>query len=190
MESGVHSSLHPNCHHQITYAKFNLKIYYPPPYEREIWHYGQANVDHIRKAINEFPWERSFENNSVNEKVNIFNTTIKNILSNYIPHETITCDDRDPPWINKNIKQLILEKNQAYKSYLWSNKSLQFLNQFQFLQTKLNSLIEESKEKYYVHLSKKLLDPQTSPKSYWSILKTFLNNKKIPLLHSTFITSI
>ena len=28
MESRVHSSLHPNCHHQITYAKFNLKIYY------------------------------------------------------------------------------------------------------------------------------------------------------------------
>ena len=89
MESGVHSSLHPNCHHQITYAKFNLKIYYPPPYEQEIWHYGKANADHIRKAINEFPQERSFENNSVNEKVNIFNANIKNILSNYIPHETL-----------------------------------------------------------------------------------------------------
>ena len=36
MESGVHTSLHKNCHHQIIYAKFNLKIYYPPPYEREI----------------------------------------------------------------------------------------------------------------------------------------------------------
>ena len=182
MESAVQSSLHRNCHHQITYAKFNLKIHYPPPYEREIWHYGKANDDHIRKAINEFPWERRFENNSVNEKVNILNTTIKNILSNYIPHETITCDDRDPPWINKNIKQLILEKNQASKSYLPSKKSLQFLNQFQFLQTKLNSLIEESKEKYYARLSKKLLDPQTSPKSYWSILKTFLNNGKIPCI--------
>ena len=32
----VHSSLHENCHHQITFAKFNLKIYYPPPYEREV----------------------------------------------------------------------------------------------------------------------------------------------------------
>ena len=40
----------------------------------------------------------------MNEKVSIFNATIKNILSNYIPHETITCDDRDPPWINKSIK--------------------------------------------------------------------------------------
>ena len=30
MEFGVHPSLHSNCHHQITYAKFNLKIHYPP----------------------------------------------------------------------------------------------------------------------------------------------------------------
>ena len=117
-----------------------------PPFEREIWHYEKANVDHIRKAITEFPWERKFENNSVDEKVNIFNPNIENILPKYIPHKTITCDDRDPPWINKNIKQLVPEKNQAYKSYLWSNKSLQFFNHFQFLQTKLNSLIGESKK--------------------------------------------
>ena len=39
MESGVHPSLHPYSHHQITYANFNLKIHYPPPYKREIWHY-------------------------------------------------------------------------------------------------------------------------------------------------------
>ena len=45
MESGVHSSLHANCHHHITFAKFNLKIHYPPPYEREVWHYQKANVE-------------------------------------------------------------------------------------------------------------------------------------------------
>ena len=26
--SGVNSSLHPNCHHQIVFSSFNLKIYY------------------------------------------------------------------------------------------------------------------------------------------------------------------
>ena len=35
VESGVHPSLHPNCHHQIVFAKFNLMISYPPPYSRE-----------------------------------------------------------------------------------------------------------------------------------------------------------
>ena len=100
MESGVHSSLHENCHLQITDAKFNLKIYYPPPYEQEVWHYQKANIGNIRKAIGEFPWERHFANSDVNEKVYLFNKTIKNVISSYIPHETIVCSDRDSAWIN------------------------------------------------------------------------------------------
>ena len=35
MESGVYSSLYPNCHHEITSGKFNLKIHHSPPYERK-----------------------------------------------------------------------------------------------------------------------------------------------------------
>ena len=54
IESELHSTLHPNGHHEIVYAKFNLKIYYPPPYERETWHYEKTSVDHIRMSIDEF----------------------------------------------------------------------------------------------------------------------------------------
>ena len=36
MESGVYSSLHPSCHHQKIFAKFNLYILYPPPYETTV----------------------------------------------------------------------------------------------------------------------------------------------------------
>ena len=42
MNSGGHSSLHPNCHHQILHAKFNLKLFYPHSYEQVIWHYLSA----------------------------------------------------------------------------------------------------------------------------------------------------
>ena len=51
MESGVHFSLHANCHHHITFAKLNLKIDYPSPYEREVWHYQKVNVDQIRQVL-------------------------------------------------------------------------------------------------------------------------------------------
>ena len=43
----------------------------------------------------------------------MFNKTIKDIMSNYIPYETNICNDRDPPSINRDIKQLILDKNYA-----------------------------------------------------------------------------
>ena len=52
LESGVHHSLHQNCQHQIIFARFNLKVYYPSPYERIIFHYSQTNADRIEQAIN------------------------------------------------------------------------------------------------------------------------------------------
>ena len=104
------SSLHNVC-------KFNLKINYPPPYEREVWNYQKTNVDQIRQAICEFPWDNRFANISVNEQVQLFTQTFQNIISNYIPHETITCDDRDAPWIDEKIQKLVLHKNRAFNAY-------------------------------------------------------------------------
>ena len=125
MSSGIHSSLHQNCHHQIKFAKFNLKVHYPPLYEREVWHFKKVNTDHIKRAINGLPWKRSFGNLDINDKVHLFNKTIRNILSNFILHETITFDDRDPPWMNNRVKHLINGKNAIYKNYLKNNKSNQ-----------------------------------------------------------------
>ena len=34
----------------------------PPPCECEIWHYNQVNIDHIRKAVDLFPWEKALRN--------------------------------------------------------------------------------------------------------------------------------
>ena len=48
--------------------------------------------------------------------------------------------------------------------------------------TKVSQLISESKEKYYNKLSMELNNPKTSSKTYWSILKTFYNGRKIPII--------
>ena len=36
IDSGAHPSLHSSCHHQVTYAKISLKVYFPPPYQRRV----------------------------------------------------------------------------------------------------------------------------------------------------------
>ena len=95
VKSGVHPSLHPNC--QIIFAEFNLKIYHPPPYLREVWHYKEANTDLIKQAITYFNKEKAFSNTNINKKVSLFNKTILKILKNYILHETKICDDKDLP---------------------------------------------------------------------------------------------
>ena len=115
-DSGVHLSLHSNCHHQIIFVKFNLEVVYPPPYMREVWHCKYANTKFMKWAINGSNWQKAFLNINVNEKVDIFNNTILNILSNLIPHEFVVCNDKDPPRFSKKIRALIQEKNVAFKN--------------------------------------------------------------------------
>ena len=80
----------------------------------------------------------------------------------------------------------MIEKNLSFKSYFFSNRKMFFLEKFKALQYQLHVSIEVSKEKYYTKLSSSLADLLTSPKTYWSILKTFWNNKKIPCITSLF----
>ena len=121
----------------------------------------------------------------MNEVVFLFNRTIKNILSNYIPREHI-CDDLDPPWINSRVKELINEKSDTFQCYLHSNKNAKLFNKVEYLQNELKSLIEANKEKYYSRISKRMMNPLTSTRTYWSVLKSFLNNKKIPCIPPLF----
>ena len=178
IESGVHPSLHPNCHHQIVYAKFNLLIHFPPPYSREVWHYKDANTDLIKRAIEKFDWQRAILNTSVNKKVVIFNNTVLNILSNFIPHETIVCDDKDPPWFNNKIKALIQAKNTAFNNFRNNSGNSELKRHLVSLQERVKASIESSRQKYYYRIVNKLNNTQKNSKSYWSLMKIFLNNKE------------
>ena len=63
--------------------------------------------------------------------VRLFNKTIKNMLHNFISHETNTCEDKHSSWIDKSIKRLIQDKNEAHKRFKSSNKSSQPFENFQ-----------------------------------------------------------
>ena len=157
-ESDVGPSLHPNSHHQIIFAKFNLKIHCPPPYFRDIWHYQDVKTDLIRRAIDMFDWDRAFVNTNVNEKVFILNKAALNILSNFTPHETLAVDGKDSPWSAQKIKNLIQEKNDIYKSYRNSknNNNIHYLRRLKAVQEDLHNAIEVSKLNYYAQIRYKL----------------------------------
>ena len=132
--SGIHSSLHSNCHHWIVFAKFNLSTFYRLSYERTVWNFERTNTALIRRAIDQFDWLRALSNGNINEKVYFLTKTLLNIIPNFIPHETTICDDRDLLWINKKIKKLVIEKNLAFKSYCCYNRDIFLLEKCKALQ--------------------------------------------------------
>ena len=182
LNSGVHTSLHPKCKHQIIHSSFNLNIYYPPPYQRLIWDYKKADPLKISKALDSVNWERLFSQHDINQQVKTLNEVLLNIFRNYVPNKYIIIDDKDPVWMNDTVKSKIIAKNLLFKQYI---KNGRFESDFMFLETianELNELISSTKALYYDNLAKKLINPLLQAKTYWSILKTFYNDKKIPLI--------
>ena len=77
----------------------------------------------------------------------LINKTIKNIISTYISHERVIIDDRYLPWINRNAKQLIQEKNEIFKRYVIERKDPKIFDKVKCLRKELSSLIESNKQK-------------------------------------------
>ena len=95
MESGVHSSFSSTCHHEIVFAKLNLKVEYPAPYERVFWDYSRAEKASIIRTINAIDWVELFANKTVESQVDELNNLYLNIYSKCIPNKTVLRDDKD-----------------------------------------------------------------------------------------------
>ena len=115
------------------------------------------------------------------------NETILNVFRNYAPSKYITIDDKDPVWINETIKSKIKTKNKLDKQYIENGR---FDSDFVFIETlitEINGLVTSTKDVYYRNLTKRLNNPLLQAKTYRSILKTFYNDKKIPIISPLLI---
>ena len=77
-------------------------------------------------------------------------------------------------------------KNKVFKNYRKNKTNIQLLNKLNFLQEPLNGLITKPENNYYKRIANKLNILLRDTKAYWSLLKCFLSNKKVPLIQPLF----
>ena len=110
-----------------------------------MWHFEHANSDHIKRAIGIFDWEFALNYIDANDQVSLFHSTILNIISNFIPNETIAYDDREPPWIHSFMKNLICAKDNFYKELVRKSNNMHHLYAFKNFEHYLNQFIQIAK---------------------------------------------
>ena len=84
--------------------------------------------------------------------------------------------------MSETIELKIKAKDIMYKKYIQNGRFESDFVLLETLITELNELVSTTKALYYENLGKNLNNPLLQTKTYWSILKTFYNGKKIPLI--------
>ena len=96
----------------------------------------------------------------------------------------ITIDD--PPRFNTKIKSLLQQKNKIYKNFSKDRKNAQLLRKLEHLQNRMKNSVDFSKHNYFLRMANKLNILKKNSKTYWSLLKNFLNNKKNQSAHQFY----
>ena len=77
---GVELSIFEKYHCNLMYGIIDFKVPFLSPNLREVWDYKNANVNHMQSAVSSIDWEFSLQGANVNEKVDMLNEYLKNIL--------------------------------------------------------------------------------------------------------------
>jgi len=187
IETGVHPSLHGNCHHQIIYGKLSISNISLSPYTRRIWYYDKADVNAIMKSIELFNWNKHL--NSIlnpNDQVKLLTDVLLNIYSNFIPNKDKTIRPHQAPWITQTIKNFLRNKNRVYKNFVRNGQPVEKLEGIQKIISEGSRMIEDAKQKYLLKVGNTLASQDTSAKKYWSLVNTVINKAKIPIIPPLF----
>ena len=79
-------------------------------------------------------------------------------------------------------KKSYMKKNKEHKKYINNKSNILLLENINNLQAHIKTFIDVRKQKYFSQISQKLESTSINTKCYWSLLKAFLNNKKIPCI--------
>ena len=180
VETGVNPSLDDFCQHQIVHGKVNIAIPFPPPYKRTVWDYSKADILNIRSVLRNIDWHLCFHDMGSNEMVEKFYEVLKSTFSEKIPNKIVQFNDKDPPWISHEVKNAIKRKHRVYKKFVQRGRRVEDWENVKEVRKSTSKLIANAKENYYQKLGRKLSDPNTGTKAFWSSLKRLTGNKKHP----------
>ena len=128
-----------------------------------------------------YHWQEVFEEvTHPNEQVKVLNEVLLNICSNFIPNELKKIKPHQVQWITPSIKSFLRKKNRAFKSFIRKGQPDDMLEGIQNMIARESKLVEDAKNKYFFNIGRKLSDPSTGTKMYWSLVNKILNKAKIP----------
>ena len=84
--------------------------------------------------------------------------------------------------MDRSIKQLIKERDSCYFKYQSQGRRVEDLHIVTSLTDKINKQMSNNRKSYFLNLSNQLNDKCLNPKKYWTLLRSFYNGRKVPLI--------
>ena len=156
----------------INHRKKNIS-----PVKRKVYIYDRGDYESFRQRLSDVNWDSLFVENNVDETSTNITECILNIADKVIPNRIVQIKKTDQPWITKEIKKLIRNKNRIHKKakridspYYWEK--------FRKIRNRCNTAVNNAKTDYYKKLSNQIITEKANSQNWYKLIKRLFGNQQ------------
>ena len=175
LDSGVGHPL-GDPYHCYIYCKVAIQYPNDKTYVREIWKYNEGDMPGLLETLSTCPWQVMDVYDDLDDMVDYFTKLFLETCKEYIPYKSLKINPKDKPWMNKQVKFKLKERNKYYRR--WKKAKTDLKHQI-FIQKRneANLAMLEAKMKHFTTIKNRLCSTNVGQKEYWHLIKTLYGTK-------------
>ena len=144
-------------------------------FTRSVINYKKLDLDKVNALIAQSDLENLVNTLSIDDAAEHLSQKIMSLVATCAPCKTIKVSDRDPPWVNEEIKRLLTVKNKAHTRAKNTNSTVDWAN-FRKIRNDYTTAIRKRKTDYDNDLDFKISNTSTyTEKEWWKTVRAFMN---------------
>lgn len=159
--------------HDLIYAIFNVKV---PRFQSKnitFRDFKRLDLNNLYEYGNTLPWEDIYKMNNINDKIQLFNDLMVNVLDTCIPLKTIKIKKYVAPWMTVGLRSILKERDKLRKVFARTKDPKDF-EVFRKARNKAKQQCRNAKVKYFNDQFGKC----DNSKEMWSVIYSLGLNKK------------
>jgi hypothetical protein len=164
--------------HQIVKAQFKIQYKRDKAYQRDIWDYKKGDYESLIRDIGLAPWRLSYElYEDIDDMADFWYGLYMELCRSNVPNRTIKVRPNDKPWITRDVKQSIRQRNRLFKRFKKTRLSEHEII-WRRVSKETNFLMNQAKIAHVEKIKNLLMDLTVGEKKYWKIAKEVYGSKK------------
>ena len=176
LNTGVIPSI-SNLDHDIIFGEFKILKPIKSNITRNIRYYNRGDYDKLNEILLNTPWDNIDNQSPIDADVKILTDTLIKAMDECIPSKTVTIRPKDKPGFTSKVRKLYRECQHLHKIKLRTKNPLD-IDRYRAKRKEAKDAFRQAKSEHFENLSTRLMDPETSSKSYWKLVRGVYGNKQ------------
>ena len=173
-----------NLDHGVVYGSFNFSYPKRNHIKRKVWLFDEGNYELLNNMLLSIEWNTFF---SKTDNIDVLSDNLTDMLHYFtelcIPSKIVTVRPGDKPGMTSEVRKFFRQAKRLHKRAKRTGSPEHYAH-FSDKRREAKAAFRKASNTFYTNISDKLINPNTSQKSYWKLTKMVYGNKVSNGIHN------